>query len=80
MLRSIPATELLCYMLYCHVLFSGHFMALIAVIGFAKAITTGNSVPLAQELVGAERMMDLYALKAFVDGFGSAGVPFLAGK
>ena len=61
-------------------IFSVHFMALIAVIGFAKAITTGNSVPLAQELVGADNMMDLYVLKAFVDGLCSAGVPFLAGK
>ena len=50
------------------------------VIGFSKAILSGNSVPLASELIKPELVMNLYVLKMLVDGVGSAALPYLVGE
>ncbi|XP_067941931.1 uncharacterized protein [Watersipora subatra] len=52
---------------------------IIGIIGFFKAFTTGNAVPLTLELSSPQRMMRLYVVKCLIDGLGLAGVPFLAG-
>ncbi|XP_067941932.1 uncharacterized protein [Watersipora subatra] len=51
---------------------------IIGIIGFFKAFTTGNAVPLTLELSSPQRMMRLYVVKCLIDGLGLAGVPFLA--
>ncbi|XP_067942002.1 monocarboxylate transporter 9-like [Watersipora subatra] len=51
---------------------------IIGIIGFFKAFTTGNAVPLTLELSSPQRMMRLYVVKCLIDGLGVAGVPFLA--
>lgn len=79
----MDSTDCYPYITYCMYLLryilAAMFTVLLSVIGFCKAITTGNSVPLATEMIGLERMMHLYVLNRVLDGIGSAGVPFLAG-
>lgn len=50
------------------------------IIGFFKAFTGGNSMPLSIELADPHQAMNLYVVKCLLDGFGSAEMPFVAGK
>ena len=60
--------------------FTVEYYIVVGSLGFFKAFTSGNSVPLATELIGPDEAINLYVLKCLLDGLGTMGMPFLAGE